>query len=75
MLQITDRTNYVEVTDNEVTKQIRYSDVVKFSEGSYNNKFIVRVAHKNGLYMMYSDSRDDRDLLISILEKRCGRQS
>jgi hypothetical protein len=75
MAQIIKSDKGVTIVDSDITKYIPFADVVKFSEGSYNNKWIVRVAHKNGLYMMYSDNRDDRDLLISILEKGCGRRS
>lgn len=62
----------VYISDKDIDKYIPFDGIVKYTTGSYNNKFIVRVAHKNGLYVMYSSYRRDQDNFLSILEKGCG---
>jgi len=68
------RNNGVYVTDKDLTKFLEFKNVVKFSEGIFNNKFIVRVAHKNGLYMLYTDDHKEQKHFMAILEKGCGRR-
>jgi len=75
MVTFITRSDGVLVTDSDISKFIPFADVVKFSKGSYNNKFIVRVAHKNGLYMLYTDDSHEAHTFLNILEKGCGRRS
>jgi hypothetical protein len=66
--------NGVYIQEENFHKFIPFADVVKFSAHVFDTKFIVRVARKDGLYMLYTDDRAEQKEFMQILEHGCGRR-